>query len=360
MKKKLIITLLVEILLIIIISIVAIKLYVNGKPNILSTEFTYELGDEIVINVNDVIDKDVDFEFDGLDQVDKFKCGEYNLILNYSYYRKEYSIPLSIKIKDTKAPEFIETKDLFELEEGTKPIDFSKFFKASDLDEITYTFDVDNIDYSTPGLYEASVSASDSSGNVETYPYKVRINEIKKVTLSEKELKITYVKGLIVVNKKHPLPADYNPGEDPTAAKALKELITEAQNNNLDISNSYSGFRSYDYQAKLYQNYVNRDGQERADRYSARAGYSEHQTGLAFDLCSNSGALLQSETECKWVKDNAYKYGFIVRYLEEKEDITGYMYEPWHLRYVGDLAKDIYDSGLTLEEYLGVAGGISY
>ncbi len=115
-----------------------------------------------------------------------------------------------------------------------------------------------------------------------------------------------------------------------------------------------SGFRSYDYQAGLYQRYVERDGKEAADRYSARPGYSEHQSGLAFDLNTITDDFKDTD-EGRWVAENCYKYGFIIRYPADKEDVTGYMYEPWHIRYLGtEIAEDVYSSGLCLEEYLGI------
>ncbi|VMN54104.1 D-alanyl-D-alanine carboxypeptidase [Streptococcus pneumoniae] len=121
---------------------------------------------------------------------------------------------------------------------------------------------------------------------------------------------------------------DYNPGENPTAKAELLKLIAAMQAEGYPISDQYSGFRSYETQAKLYQDYVNQDGKEAADRYSARPGYSE-----------------QAD------------YGFVVRYLKGKEKETGYMAEEWHLRYVGKEAKEIAASGLSLEEYYGFEGG---
>jgi len=94
-----------------------------------------------------------------------------------------------------------------------------------------------------------------------------------------------------------------------------------------------------------------------ADRYSARPGYSEHQTGLVFDLTDKSGNLLEDSRASQWLKDNAHNYGFIVRFQAGKEASTGYMPEAWHIRYVGKEAKDIHDSGLSLEEYFGIEGG---
>lgn len=115
-----------------------------------------------------------------------------------------------------------------------------------------------------------------------------------------------------------------------------------------------SAYRSYESQVKIYQGWVNQDGQELADTYSARAGYSEHQTGYAFDVrdspfTNDDYAKTKSFT---WVSKNAYKYGFIIRFPEDKEYITGYQYEPWHYRYVGlEAAKYIHEHAITFEEY---------
>ena len=164
---------------------------------------------------------------------------------------------------------------------------------------------------------------------------------------------ITYIDGILIANKTFSLPADYNPGIDDEAYGALNEMIAAAREEGISLW-LVSGFRSYNTQAAIYNNYVARDGVAAADRYSARAGHSEHQTGLAFDLNS----LYQSfgtTPEGQWLAACCWEYGFIIRYPEEKEEITGYMYEPWHVRYLGkETAQDVYESGLCLEEYLGI------
>ena len=120
---------------------------------------------------------------------------------------------------------------------------------------------------------------------------------------------------------------------------------------NLYIS---SGFRSYWSQESIYNRYVNADGQAAADRYSARPGHSEHQSGLTFDLNSIDESFAYT-AEGEWVRDNAHRFGFVIRYPPGKEAITGYIWEPWHLRYLGvAVATELYSTGLTLEEYLGV------
>ena len=162
---------------------------------------------------------------------------------------------------------------------------------------------------------------------------------------------------IVVANKHYPMSKDYNPGENPTAKAELLKLIVAMQEEGFAISDDYSGFRSYESQEKLYQKYIVEDGQETADRESARPGYSEHQTGLAFDLIDTNGDLVTEEKAAQWLLDHAADYGFVVRYLKGKEKETGYMAEEWHLRYVGKEAKEIAASGLSLEEYYGFEGG---
>ncbi|MBS4762259.1 M15 family metallopeptidase [Carnobacteriaceae bacterium zg-ZUI252] len=171
---------------------------------------------------------------------------------------------------------------------------------------------------------------------------------------------IKRVNGIIVVNKKYALPKDYNPGENPTAKQAFLKLKKAMQDKGFAVGDQYSGFRSYTYQEQVYNDYVRTDGKEKADRYSARPGHSEHQTGLAFDFTDATGQLLGDGVKhdaTEWLAQHAHEYGFIVRYLPGKEHITGYMAEAWHVRYVGEVAEEIYRSGLTLEEYLHVDGG---
>lgn len=164
---------------------------------------------------------------------------------------------------------------------------------------------------------------------------------------------ITYIDGVLIVNKTYSLPKNYNPGVDATAESAFKKMQSAAASEGLNIYIS-SGFRSYDYQSGLYERYAQRDGYAAADRYSARPGHSEHQTGLAFDLNSIDDSFANTK-EGKWVAENCHKYGFIIRYPKGKEEITGYMYESWHIRYLGvDMATKVYESGKTLEEYFGI------
>ena len=162
---------------------------------------------------------------------------------------------------------------------------------------------------------------------------------------------------IVVANKHYPMSKDYNPGENPTAKAQLMKLIKAMQEAGFPISDHYSGFRSYENQVKLYQDYVTKDGKAEADRYSARPGYSEHQTGLAFDIIGTNGDLVTEPKAAQWLLDHAADYGFVVRYLKGKEKETGYMAEEWHLRYVGKEAKEIAASGLSLEEYYGFEGG---
>ena len=180
---------------------------------------------------------------------------------------------------------------------------------------------------------------------------------------------------LLLVNKTHPLGSHYKADDLVTvsrydsqvgsaethqmrklAADALEELMdgAEAEGYNIVLR---TGYRSYDYQSTLYSNYVANHGEAEANKFSAKPGESEHQTGWCCDV-GIPGVYLTSFTgteEAEWIAAHAHEYGFILRYPKEKEDITGYIYESWHIRYVGEeCAKEIYENNLTLEEYLGV------
>ncbi|WNB90285.1 M15 family metallopeptidase [Bacillus sp. NEB1478] len=181
---------------------------------------------------------------------------------------------------------------------------------------------------------------------------------------------------LVVANKERNLPGDYEPKdlvipnvpfpfkEDlpkkkmrKEAASALEELFKGAEDQGLELL-AQSGYRSYETQVSIFTYNANQRGKEKANQVSAQPGQSEHQTGLSMDVTSpkvNYGLEEKfGETpEGKWLAENANQYGFIIRYLKGKEKVTGYSYEPWHLRYVGkEHAKEIYKRGITLEEYL--------
>lgn len=180
---------------------------------------------------------------------------------------------------------------------------------------------------------------------------------------------------LVLVNKNNLLPSEYEPSdlvkpdvpfyfeEDlpkrymrEEAAKALEKLFEASEAEGLNLV-AASGYRAYARQKQLYEGYVEQMGQEAADKVSAFPGASEHQTGLAMDVTSPEMGYGLAESfgetkEGKWLADNAYKYGFIIRYPEGRTADTGYSYEPWHIRYIGkEAAGEIYKKGWIFEEY---------
>lgn len=179
----------------------------------------------------------------------------------------------------------------------------------------------------------------------------------------------------VLVNKEYGLPEDYEPTDlvypdvpftfsekiekrkmRKVAASALEEMFAGAKKDGIYLA-GVSAYRSYARQKTVFESYVARDGEEKAKTYSAVPGYSEHETGLAIDVSGSDGKCAAEDCfggtkEAKWIAEHASEYGFIVRYPDGKEDITGYKYEPWHIRYVGkDIAKEIDERGITLEEY---------
>lgn len=169
---------------------------------------------------------------------------------------------------------------------------------------------------------------------------------------------VTTVGGVVIANKAISLPPEYGShlslnAVEPNVYTALREMCAAAGHQYVNRS----GYRSYWNQQATFQSNVDLFGLERAEMLSSRAGHSEHQTGLTMDLDSFDQGW-GSTTYGKWLADNCWKYGFIIRYPKGKESITGYEYEPWHVRYLGkSTASLVYHSGLTLEEFLNVEGG---
>lgn len=188
----------------------------------------------------------------------------------------------------------------------------------------------------------------------------------------------------VLVNKELPLPEDYVPSDlvvpnvlynfnyfdekkqmRKEAAKALEELFLAASNEGLELY-AISGYRSYKRQYEIFTNNVKKRGLDHTTKYSAVPGYSEHQTGLAMDVSTKAmkyrlEASFANTSEGIWLRENCHRFGYIIRYPEGKSEITGYSYEPWHIRYVGiSLATYLYEKNLTLEEYYNFTPSMSY
>lgn len=216
--------------------------------------------------------------------------------------------------------------------------------------------------------YGKTVTFLEKSSNWYKVQYETTIGWVNSAYLSDKidpypkptvGTKGTYVTSVLIVNKTYSLPSNHNPGVDKWAQQAANAMVSQAEKQGISLT-AFSTFRSYSYQQELYNSYVRKHGVVKANRFSAKPGYSEHQTGLAFDFGGNDRSKWLEESfettrEAKWLLANASDYGFILRYPKGKEKITGYMYEPWHYRYLGsDLAKKVKKSGKTLEEYVEI------
>lgn len=337
-------------------------------------KITIEVGEDIP-TIKDYLyknnDKIKDITWKDIDNSDSkiYKVGTY--IGTFTYKGEEKEVKLIVK--DTKSPEINGVKDIEVLAFTTKP-DLLSEITADDNSKEEIKVEVKGeYNIEIPGEYNLSYVAKDSSGNEIIKEFKVIVKENENVKISKTSkgntiknyYGITYIDDVIVVNKTYSLPSNFAPNNLVTingyikvvdyVKKAFNELKSDASSIGLNIYAS-SGYRSYSDQKYIYNNYVKMDGQEKADTYSARAGYSEHQTGLAIDV-NTIDMTFDNTEESIWLKENCYRYGFIIRYPKNKDSITGYMYEPWHIRYVGkELAKKLYNDGqwITLEEYYGI------
>ena len=204
------------------------------------------------------------------------------------------------------------------------------------------------------GISEGTCTVTVTSANNPNVKAEIKVTVGKGQTHNFQQINgLTYVDGILIANKSYSLPSTYAPEMDATTIQQFNLLSKAAANEGLNIYFS-SGYRSYSQQDTIYNNYVSWHGQAKADTFSARAGHSEHQTGLAIDVNTIDDSFAGTP-EAVWLENHAHEYGFIIRYPKGKESITGYKYEPWHIRYLGvEKATDVYNSGLTLEEYLGI------
>lgn len=369
MKKK---VLLVITLFVVIIIVVVLFTHKSKEINF-KESYTINVGDKIP-TIKKYLSKDVQLK-ESIDIAWKDINLEDNRIYytgiylgKFKYKKNDYKVKLVVI--DKIAPKVEEVKNI-EIFVNDK-VDFYQNLKITDNSKDEISKEVEGeYDLSKKGEYNLKYVIKDKSGNVTKKDFKLIVKEkpvdkepekkastgtTKKGYKIEQKNGIYYINGVLIANKTYSLPSTYNPGG------LMGEFNNNFANMNNDAKNQginlkiISGFRSYQTQQTLYNNYVARDGKTAADRYSARAGHSEHQTGLAADINSLEQSW-ENTKEGKWLNDNCYKYGFIIRYPKGKEAITGYMFEPWHIRYVGvDIAKALYNNGnwITLEEYLGI------
>ncbi len=357
------------IILILVIIIVLILIFKKDKINI-------ELIDNLNIEVNstitnlDLIKNNNNYKILSKEEViDTSKLGNKDINILIEHNNKEYNYNININIVDTTIPT-IEYKDYLTTTLGNE-IDLLENVSVTDNSNEDIDVSIEG-DYSFDkvGIYKLYYVAKDSSGNVCKKEFTLEVEDSNMVDNNTDDIiefttskgfsgitknGVTYIDGVLVVNKTYSLPDDYGNGLTSTTTNAFYKMQAASKLENLNIYLS-SGFRSYSTQDRIYNNYVARDGKEAADTYSARPGYSEHQSGLAFDVNQINSTFDDSE-EAIWLSNNCYKYGFILRYPKGKEDITGYKYESWHFRYVGvDLATKLYNNGdwITLEEYFGI------
>lgn len=295
--------------------------------------------------------------------IDTSVLGSHNLeLLIKNENNEEETYTFQIQIIDTTKPIIEGTKELTTY--IGQNINLLENISVTDNSLETIPIEVKGTyDFNTIGEYNLSYVAKDSSGNETNSEFTLKvINDPNNYTFTTSKgytaqviNGVTYIDNILIVNKTYSLPNNYGTGLTQETQNAFNSMNADAISLGLNLVIS-SGYRSYYDQKYIYNNYVSIDGQIAADTYSARAGHSEHQTGLAFDLNSIDDSFTNTP-EGKWVHDNCHKYGLIIRYPQGKDNITGYMYESWHLRYVGtELASNLYNNGnwITLEEYFGI------
>lgn len=282
---------------------------------------------------------------------------------NQSFFTEEYRPQYVDMLKDEN---FVE-------ENIDKYIEYYNYFEVDDL---IYFI---NLGYSDNELNNISELIKDNyflKNNVDLYlkypKDEIRdtieyVNTMRYKKDYEDVSEADYSRGIhILVNKYNYLPEDYEPTDLVTidseygisgklrqeAYEAYIAMYEAAVEDGLDFFIT-SPYRPYSSQYRIYNSYLETYSQEEVDTFSARPGFSEHQTGLAVDILTYDSNFdtFEYTDEAKWLAENAYRYGFILRYPEDKQDITGYKYEPWHYRYVGEIAQDVYESGLTYDEY---------
>lgn len=283
-----------------------------------------------------------------INELDTFNVSKQKIQVKVKEKNVERIFEKEFEVIDTQYPIIELYKDVVSIDCG-KTYDFKDNVKScyDVIDGVLEYEIIQEVDFEKVGSYKVQVKTVDLNKNESTVEYTLKIlNKTSAVTP-------TYIKGILIVNKTYALPSNYGSGIDPVAYQALMELQSAASSVGYDLP-LLSGYRSYATQKNTYAYWCNLYGEEYAQNVSALPGHSEHQTGLAFDVASLKSSFGDTEAG-KWLESHCAEYGFILRYPKNKTHITGYYYEPWHIRYVGkEHSIPIMNQKITLEEYLGV------
>ena len=380
-KKKIVILILLIIILIILTILLIQHLLLKNDKNIFSSinnykEENYNLyvsyydknndldKEEIVNFINYCSQSNIDCvnSYDKLIEyytLDDFKLENLDKYVNFKNKYSTIENSNIIKLINNELEEYIENSNTDQSLKDENNKDYIVNFLLNLINEKYYK--KDNL--------ERYVNYYSKNNNLTSKEIVTNVNSNLDTTFYENyESTDTSKNTLMIVNKHYKIENNYKPGNLVTVLsehgypnkiradvyEEFKKMYNAAKNDNVSIFIA-SPYRSYSDQNALYTYYVNTDGKKNADTYSARPGFSEHHTGLAMDLIPEYGLDLdtfENSDGFKWMQENAYKYGFILRYPKDKEYITGYIYEPWHYRYVGiSAATTIKNEGLTFEEY---------
>ena len=315
-----------------------IKVVTNGiKDKVLENDYSKTL--EEALNSKDYNKDNVDNYFDIEYHNKKDFISRINKLLGLGYTVTDIN-----KINNKLTDEVVETLYEHELiKDISKYMEFD-YFKSENL----YRY----LDYYY-GNYQEAVVHVNIGLDKEYYEDVNVIESFREDVLANKYNKLSEgfePNNLTKISEKYSKNAS-NQYLSKVAQVAFEELCTDALKEGKYIL-ANSSYRSYNDQEQVYNTYLKLYGQTYVNNYVATPGYSEHQTGLALDVAAKDYNIFESSPEFTWMKNNAYKYGFILRYPKEKQEITGYKYEAWHYRYVGkDAAKYIQENNITYEEY---------
>ena len=326
---------------------------------------TFEIGEEVTTEV--LIESINNAQLVTIEDLDTSVLGEHEkelVVKIYHLFKKSYYG--TYKVRDTEKPVIEGVKDVVCVPYDSNDEVLTKDLKVVDNSKEDIKVEIKgDINYKKPGKYHITYVAKDSSGNRTEVEGAVIVeiegSEAEYFTTSNGFLGyskdgFTYIDGVLVVNKTYSIPSWYGNGLTAEFTENFNNMKAAAASEGVSIG-VVSGFRTYNFQKELYEYWCDELGKEEADVQSARPGHSEHETGLAADLNHVSTDFENTEAY-SWLIKNCYRYGFILRYTKGGSDSTGYIYEPWHYRYVGtELATILYNGGkwINMEDYFGIS-----
>ena len=368
-KSRVVLKVILLVALVLVIGFAATFIYINffGVPSKVHLKTPTEVSVNTEAKASTLI-KSVDGGSISKDiKLDTSKLGEAHQTVGLIIGDKKRDYTLRYKVVDKEKP-LIECEDVIVIKKSKSADPYVEILVTDNSGEKIKPSIEGDFNGNKEGTYKVTIKAEDSSGNKAEKPVTIKVTShqistkvqdkdfvAKNGSDAKFEDGVLMIDGHAIINKSYGAPAKFNPGPQSDSEMAYARLIDAASSDGIRLF-IMSSYIDYANQEGFYNRQVANLGEKEANRYFAKAGHSDNQSGEAFDL-NRMNSSFDGTDEAKWLSKNCWKYGFVIRYPEGSEKYTGFAPQSWHIRYVGDkTAKELYNKGkwISIEEYYGL------